>query len=112
MATSSDLIVPNARMLGFTPGDPRLKYDTPKVLYHLIGQGIQCICGILTDPTYDGWTSGGAWKRMEKGQQSCNLYMAAFMDNMENSKVLTIIKRTIWQCIYWKGITCQHNSTI
>lgn len=53
---------------------------------------------------------GKGWKR---GSKVVTCYMAAFMDNMENdSKVLTIIKRTIWQCIYWKGITCQHNSTI
>ena len=57
---------------GFTPGDPRLKYDTPKVLYHLIGQGIQCICGILTYPTYDG---NDEWRCLDprgiSGQQSC-----------------------------------------
>ena len=53
---------------------------------------------------------GKGWKR---GSKVVTCYMATFMDNMENdSKVLTIIKRTIWQCIYWKGITCQQNSTI
>ena len=60
------LTSPNARMLGFTPGDPRLKYDTPKVLYHLIGQGIQCICGILTKKHTMETTSGGAWKRSKR----------------------------------------------
>lgn len=47
-----------------------------------------------------------------QGSKVVTCYMAAFMDNMENSKVLTIIKCTIRQCIYWKGITCQQNSTI
>lgn len=118
MATSSDLIVPNARMF-VVPLDAwfYLRWSPPQVWRSkgIVPSHRPRHSMHLWHPdkkTYDGWTSGGAWFQGAKGQQSCNLYMAAFMDNMENSKVLTIIKCTIRQRIHWKGITCQQNSTI